>query len=226
MGLISKKIIKTVSATVGEKVVNKISDKATERRNRKIEEEKKLIENLPFENKYMVRSQPSSSIDLGLWDVLERDSYIVYDDNDNPFLIAKGALVMGKHHFIVTNKDKIKIATIHKELFKFPGVFEKNRKGCRINIAEKEYIQLESYTEFDEDKYRLSGCDYSITADMWKKEFCIIDDRTHKTIAKILRVHSEQSIFLTQYVVAFNNLQNKLLALFICICLDLVHFSE
>lgn len=165
-------------------------------------------------------------MDLILWEVLERDSYVIYNADEEPVYIAKGTVMMGKHHFVVTNRNKQLVGKVKKALINVPIPFMKERKTCSIELIGEEPFEIETCISFGEREYSVSNRSMTINADARDKEFQIFDKNDKKPIIHIYKVRSDEGLFMDKYYVGFDEEANKMLALLMTIGIDTIRFSE
>ncbi len=224
MGLLNKTIGLAVKATGA--VVDTAGKKLAEAKQKKEEEERRFIEEFPYKYRYIIRQKDSVSLDLVLWEILERDSYVIYNADEEPVYIAKGTVMMGKHHFVVTNPEKEVIGKVNKALFNVPMPFIKERKTCTIEIVGQNTFEMETCISFNEREYTVSNLGMTIKADYKEKEFQICDKNSKKTIIHIFKVRSEEGFFKDKYIVGFDEESNTMLAILMTIGIDTIRFGE
>ena len=224
MGLLDKTLNLAKKAT--EAVIDSASKKLDEAKKRHEEAEQKFIQEFPYKHRYIIRQKDSVSLDLVLWDVLERDSYVIYDADEEPIYIAKGTVLMGKHHFVITNSDKQEVGKVRKALFNIPMPFMKDRKTCTVEVNGQEPFEIETCISFKEREYNVSYSDISIRADTKEKEFRVFDKNSKTPIIHIYKVRSDEGFFKDKYFVGFDDESNEKLAIGIAIGIDAIRFSE
>lgn len=224
MGLLDKTLNLAKKAT--EAVIDTAGNKIDEAKQKRAEEERRFIAEFPYKHRYIIRQKDSVSLDLVLWDVLERDSYVIYDADENPVYIAKGTVLMGKHHFVITNPEKQEMGKVRKALFNVPIPFMKERKTCTIEIAGQEPFDIETCISLKEREYNVLYRNMSIRADAKEKEFQVFDKKGKKPIIHIYKIRSEENFFKDKYFVGFDDEANKMLAICMAIGIDTIRFSE
>ena len=223
MGLLNKTLDIAKKATIT--VLDTVEKKITEEEQKRVEKERKFVDGFPYKYRYIIRQKDTVSTDLLLWEVLEGDSYVIYNANKEPIYIAKGTALMGKHHFIVTNPNKQVIGRINKALFNVPIPLVKECGACSINIEGEEPFELDTYISFNKREYTVSYRNMTITADIKEKEFQILDKNGKKPIIHIYKVRSDEGFFKDKYFVGFDEEKNEMLAIFMAIGIDLIRFS-
>lgn len=224
MGLLGKTFELAKKATTA--AIDSANRKLEEAKQKRIEEERRFLESFPYANRYTIKQKDSVSLDLVLWEVLERDSYVIYDTADNPIYIAKGTVLMGKHHFVVTSPDKKQHCKIHKAIFNVPLPFMKDRKTCKIELLGKEPFEIETCISFNEREYSVSGSRFSIKADEKEKEFMIFRKNKKKPDIHIYKVKSDEGFFKDKYYVGFDNPEDGMLAISMAIGIDTIRYAE
>ena len=224
MGLLDKTLNLAKKAT--EAVIDTAGNKIDEAKQKRAEEERRFIAEFPYKHRYIIRQKDSVSLDLVLWYVLERDSYVIYDADENPVYIAKGTVLMGKHHFVITNPEKQEMGKVRKALFNVPIPFMKERKTCTIEIAVQEPFDIETCISLKEREYNVLYRNMSIRADAKEKEFQVFDKKGKKPIIHIYKIRSEENFFKDKYFVGFDDEANKMLAICMAIGIDTIRFSE
>lgn len=224
MGLLNKTLDLAKKATGA--VVDTAGKKINEAKQKKAEEERRFIEEFPYKYRYIIRQKDAVSLDLVLWEVLERDSYVIYNADEEPVYIAKGTVMMGKHHFVVTNQEKQVMGKVNKALFSVPIPFMKERKKCSIELAGEEAFEMETCISFNEREYTVSNRSMTIKADNREKEFQIFDKKSKKPIIHIYKVRSDEGFFQDKYFVGFDKEANKMRALLMTIGIDTIRFGE
>ena len=224
MGLLNKTLDLAIKAT--GTVVDTAGKKIAEAKQKKEEEEKRFIEEFPYKHRYIIRQKDAVSLDLVLWEVLERDSYVIYNADDEPVYIAKGTVMMGKHHFVVTNPERQVMGKVNKALFNVPIPFMKERKTCSIELAGQDAFEMETCISFKEREYNVSNRDMTIKADIREKEFQIFEKKIKKPIIHIYKVRSDEGFFKDKYFVGFDEEENKMLAILMTIGIDTIRFGE
>lgn len=210
----------------GSAAINSASRKLEEAKQKRLQEEQMFLQRFPYKYRCTIRQQDSTNVDLMVWEILEKDAYIVYDAEDTPIYIAKGTAFMGKHHFKVTSPDKKQHCKIHKALFKVPVPFIKDRKSCKVRLTGKEPFIIKTYISFKKREYAIEGRDMSIEADKKEKEFKIFrNDRTTPCI-HIYKVRSDEGFFRDKYYVGFNDARDEMLAIATTIGIDTIRYSE
>lgn len=224
MGLLNKTfdLAKKATGTVWDTAGKKINDA----RQKREEEERKFFEEFPYKNRYIIRQKDSVSLDLVLWEVLERDSYVIYNADEEPVYIAKGTVLMGKHHFVVTDPNKQEMGKVRKALINVPIPFMKERKTCTIEVKNEEPFELETCISFNEREYTATKSGMTIKADTKDKEFQIFEKKGKKPIIHIYKVRSDEGFFKDKYVIGFDEDANKMLAILMTIGIDAIRFSE
>lgn len=224
MGLINKTFDLAKKATGA--VVDAAGKKIAEAKQKKEEEEKRFIAEFPYKYRYIIRQKDSVSIDLVLWDVLERDSYVIYNADEEPVYIANGTVLLGKHHFVITNPQKQVMGKVKKALFNVPIPFMKERKTCTIELTDQEIFEMETCISFNEREFTVSKSGITIKADNREKEFRVYDKKDKKPIIHIYKVRSDEGFFKDKYFVGFDEETNKMLALLMTIGIDTIRFGE
>lgn len=223
MGLINKTL------KLAQKATNVVTDtavkKLTEAKQKREEKERQFIAKFPYKYRYILRQKDSVSIDLILWDALERDSYVIYNSNEEPVYIAKGTMMMGKHHFIVTNPEKKVLGKVNKALFNVPIPFMKERKTCSIELPDQNPFEMETCISFNEREYTISN-GMSIKSDNREREFQIYNKTSPKPIIHIYKICSGDGFFSDKYFVGFDEETYKTLALLLTIGIDTIRFGE
>lgn len=223
MGLLNKAIGTAVRAT--GKVKDAAEKKIKEEKKKRQEEERKFFEQFPYKNMCIIRQKDSISVDLVLWEVLERDYYVIYDKKDVPIYIAKGTTMMGKHHFVVTDSEKQMVGNVKKALINIPLPFMKERKSCSIEVEGKEAFELETYISFHERKFDLDKKGLEIEVDSKEKEFQVKKGNRKKPIIHIYKRRSDEGFLMDKYVVGFDNEKDKILAILLTIGIDTIRYS-
>lgn len=224
MGLLNKAIGTAVKAT--GKVKDAAEKKVKEAKKKRQEEERKFFEQFPYKNMYIIRQKDSISVDLVLWEVLERDYYVVYDEKDIPIYIAKGTKMMGKHHFVVTNPEKQVVGKVKKALLNIPMPFMKEHKSCSIEIEGKEPFELETYISFNERTFDIDKKGLKIEVDSKEKEFQVKRGNRKKPIIHIYKRRSDEGFWMDKYVVGFDDEKDKMLAVFLTIGIDSIRYAD
>ena len=222
MGLLGKTLELAKKAT--SSVIESANRKLEEARQKRIEEEKKFLQEFPYKYRYIIKQGETLSLDLVLWEGLERNSYVVFDDKENPVYIAKGTFWMGRHHFIVTDNNKKRCCKINKALFNVPLPFIKERKTCKIALSEEEPFEIGTCISFKEREYSISKDGMSIKADEKEKEFKIFRNNNDTPDIHIYKIRSGE--FLKgKYCVGFDNYADGILALSLAVGIDTIRFS-
>lgn len=224
MGLLEKTLNLAKKAT--ERVIDTAGKKIEEARQKRIEEEQKFLREFPYKHRYTIRQKDSVSVDLVFGDVLERDSYVVYDADDEPVYMANGTVLMGKHHFVITNREKEELAKVNKALVNMPIPFMKERKSCMIEVAGEESFEMDTYISSGEREYSIYHSDLTIKADANGTEFRLVDRKTRKTCVHIYKVRSDEGFFKDKYYVGFDDETKKMMAICAAIGIDTIRFSE
>lgn len=224
MGLLDKTLNLAKKAT--EAAIGTANRKIDEAKQKHLEAEQKFIQEFPYKNRYIIRQKDAVSLDLVLWEVLERDSYVIYNADEEPIYIAKGTVLMGKHHFVITNPEKQQMGKICKALFNVPMPFIKERKTCTIELTGQEPFEIETCISFKEREYTVSYRNMTIKADTKEKEFQIFEKNSKKPIIHIYKVRSDEGFFKDKYFVGFDESDNKILAISMAIGIDTIRFSE
>lgn len=224
MGLLNKAIGNAVKAT--GKIKEAAEKKVNEAKKKRKEEERKFFEQFPYKNMCIIRQKDSISVDLVLWEVLERDYYVIYDEKDVPIYIAKGTTMMGKHHFIVSNSEKKVVGKVKKALFNIPMPFMKERKSCSIEIEGNEAFELETYISFRERQYDIGRKGLVIEIDSKEKEFRVKRNSRKKPIIHIYKRRSDEGFFMDKYVVGFDDEKDKILAILLTIGIDTIRYAD
>lgn len=222
MGLLDKtlSLAKKASGTV----IDSANKKIDAAKQKKLEAEQKFIREFPYTNRYIVRQKESVSVDLVLWDVLEKDSYVIYNANEEPVYIAKGTMFMGKHHFVVTNSQNERVGKVSKALFKVPVPFVKDRKGFTVDIDGVKPFDVETSVSFGERDFSISN-NLNIQTNEKEKEFKVFDKNNKKPIIHIYKVRSDERFYWDKYVVGFDDEKNKMLAFCMAIGIDAILFA-
>ena len=224
MGLFDK------TKDLAKKATNAVADtaakKIAETKQKREEEERRFIEEFPYKHRYIIRQKDSVSIDLVLWDVLERDSYVISNADDKPVYIAKGTMLFGKHHFVVTNPENEVVGKVNKALFKIPIPLAKERKSFSIEIPGQEPFVVSTYTLFNEREYSISYSNLIMKANNREKEFQIFEKNSIKPIIHIYKVRSDESFFRDKYYVGFDDESYLAQAILMSIGIDVIFYGE
>lgn len=189
-----------------------------------MKEETDALLEMPYQYKYIIRQQETSSVDLIFGEVLERDTYILFDKENNTEFIVKGTVLMGKHHFIMKNSNAKEVGRIKKALVNIPIPFEKEAKSCSIIINDTHYCDVSTCVSFGERDYSLSYSDLHINFDKFEKEFKIYKGKSKELICQINKTFSSDVTHRDKYVVGINSLEYKIPMLLIAIGIDLVRY--
>lgn len=224
MDLLKKTLKKTaqVAKKASSVAIDTANKKVDEIKQKQIDKERKFIEEFPYQHRISVRQMDSTSVDLLLWEVLERDSYVVYDVNEKPIYIIKGTVMMGKHHFVITNPEKRVVGKIRKAIFNMPIPFEKEKEKCIIELNGEEPFELETYISFGEREYHFfnKGLKIRVT-DKLEREFKINNRKHKKPVVHIYK----KGIMRDRYTVGFDEVKNEILAIALTIGVDIIRFS-
>lgn len=226
MSLLSKTLSVAKKAT--ESLVDAAGRKIDDVAKKQKDDERSFLQSIPYNNVCVLLQNNTMSIAADLWEILERDSYVVYDVDQQPLYIAKGTLLMGKHHFIITNPNKVVCGKVNKALFKMPMPFVKERASCTVELPNREPFTLETMISFDGREYSSSLREIRIVADEKEKEFRIIRAREKKPVAHIYKTRSfaKGTFFNDKYYIAFDNKKDELLAINIALAIDLIRFNN
>lgn len=189
-----------------------------------MKEESEAFLEMPYQYKYIIRQQETSSVDLFLGEILERDTYILIDKENNTEFIVKGTVLMGKHHFIMKNSEAREVGRIKKSLVNIPIPFEKEPKSCSIIINDTRYCDVKTYILFGERNYSLSCSDLNIKFDKFGKEFKIYKSESKEPICQINKTFANDTTYRDKYVVGINSLEHKIPMLLIAIGIDLIRY--
>lgn len=217
---LAKKATSAVADTAAKKIA--------EAKQKREEEERRFIEEFPYKYRYVMRQKESISYDIDpllLWDVLERDSYLISNANEEPAFIAKGTLMFGKHHFVVTNSNKEVIGKVNKALFKIPVPLAKDRKSFLVDIPGEENFTVSTYTLFDEADYSISLNNITMKADKREKEFMFLEKGNPKPIIHVYKVRSDDLFLRDKYFVGFDNENYLVKAVLLTLGIDVIFYG-
>lgn len=226
MGLFDKTLGLAKKAT--STVADAASKKIAEAKQKREEEERRFIEEFPYKYRYIVRQKESISYDIDpllLWDVLERDSYLVSNSEEDPVFIVKGTLMFGKHHFVVTNSKKAVVGKVNKALFKVPVPFAKDRKSFMVDIPGEENFTVSTYILMGEQEYDVSISGATFDGDKRAKEYKFFDRGALKPTVHIYKVRSDEGFLRDKYYVGFDDESNLVKAILLAIGVDAVFYS-
>ena len=216
-----KKTMK-VAKKASSVAMNTANQKVNEIKQKQAEKEQKFIEEFPYNYRISVCQMDSISTSLLLWEILERDSYIVYDVNEKPIYIVKGKVIMGKYHFIITNPEKKVVGKMRKLLFNMPIPFEKEKEACIIELDGEESFEMETYISFGKREYHIHNKGLRMKAiDKLEREFQINNRKQRKPVIHIYK----KGIMRDKYTVGFDEEKNEILAVVMAVGLDLIRFN-
>ena len=223
MGLKEKALdmIKNASYTALEMATTKINEEI----NNQKQKEKKFIDEFPYKHKYLIKQNDTTSIDAFFFEILERDSYVIFNADNYPVYLAQGSVLFGKHCFTLTDTNKKVVAKINKALVNVPIPLMKDRKSCSIELSGETPFSMETYESFKEDHYTISKTGFSIKSDS-NNEFKIMEHKKKKPIIHIHRVRSIETLLHDKYIVGFDDEASTVLAIAITIGLDAIRFSD
>lgn len=224
MDLLKKTLKKTVQVAkkASSVAIDTANKKVDEIKQKQIDKEREFIEEFPYQHRISVRQMDSTSVDLLLWEVLERDSYVVYDVNEKPIYIIKGTVMMGKHHFVITNPEKRVVGKIRKAIFNMPIPFEKEKEKCIIELNGEEPFEMETYISFGEREYSISNKGLNMRAiEKIEREFQVSNRKQRKPVIHIYK----KGLIRDRYTVGFDEEKNEILAVALAIGLDIIRFN-
>lgn len=226
MGLLDKTL--DIAKKASKLAIDVANKKIDETKKKRAEEKDIFIESIPYKYKYVVTQGDSTSLDLGFWDVLDRDTFAVCDLNNNPIFLAKGTLLRGKHHFIVTNPNREQLAKVHKHYINFSNILEREKRTCTIELTGEESFYIQTYKEFKERQYYISknGWDMESAGTLIKEnEFKFTKRRIKKPVISVYKIRSSEGWFNDQYITAFDDESYAVLATCLAIGVDAIRFS-
>lgn len=221
----SKAVDAAIETGKAQEMVNKVSAKYEKLTGYQTEDE--LLKQIQYKNKVIIRQQPSTSLYMLFDEVLERDSYIVFDEKDEPKYIIKGTVLFGKHHFHMKDKNGKEVGVIKKKIINIPNPleFEKEVKSCTIEINGKKIGNFSRYKELFEKEYNYRIGDMTIEADKREKVLKVFSKNKENPIILIEKAVSD-TVLENKYVVGFNRKDNEIKAILIAIGIDLIRKSK
>lgn len=212
MGLLDKTL--KLAKEASKAAIDAAGKKSNKQKKKRADE----IENIPYKYKYVV----TQDVDCGI--IIDRDSYGILDINNNVILLAKGTVLRGTHHFIIT-KNKEEVATVHKHYFNFSGLIEREKKICTIELAGESPFEMRTYVEFKERQYDISKSGWHLSSSsnrIRETEFHFNKGRTKKPAITVYK----PGAISNKLIVAFDNEEYSVLAACFAIGIDLIRFSD